>query len=53
VFAQRLMPVLWEHQVDSGQLQIMPVVNVVPWLGSWLDCRHGGQHSQGNWAYTR
>ena len=29
-FAPRLMPVLQEHQVDPGQPQVMPVVNVLP-----------------------
>jgi len=29
-FGPHLMPVLEEHQVDAGQPQVMPVVNVVP-----------------------
>jgi hypothetical protein len=29
-FGQRLMPALQEHQVETGQVQVMPVVNVVP-----------------------
>jgi len=29
-FGQRLMPVLQQHQVDPGQPDVMPVVNVVP-----------------------
>lgn len=29
-FGQRLMPVLQQHQLDPGQPQVMPVVNVLP-----------------------
>ena len=29
-FGPRLMPVLQKHQIDPGQPQVMPVVNVVP-----------------------
>ena len=29
-FGQRLMPVLQQHQIDPGQPDVMPVVNVVP-----------------------
>jgi hypothetical protein len=29
-FGERLMPVLKEKQVDPGQPQVMPVVNVLP-----------------------
>jgi hypothetical protein len=29
-FGPRLMPVLQQHQVDPGQPQVMPVVNVIP-----------------------
>lgn len=29
-FGERLMPVLKEHQLDPGQPQVMPVVNVLP-----------------------
>jgi len=29
-FGQRLRPALQEHQVEPGQVQVMPVVNLVP-----------------------
>jgi hypothetical protein len=29
-FGQRLMPVLQNHQVQSGEPQVMPVVNIMP-----------------------
>ena len=29
-FGQRLMPVLQEQQLDPGQPQVMPVVNILP-----------------------